>query len=90
MKGSVYSSLNRSKKPTGVSDTSLAGPPIAEKAIGMTMITEAVRMTNCTTSVTSTAHSPPAAVYRTMISPMMIMQVSSEKGVATCTMRPTG
>ncbi len=63
----LYSGTVRLKKPSGRLASMCPSPPARLSDKGSSTSTPRPRITNCTKSVTATAHSPPMKVYASMI-----------------------
>ena len=67
----------------------LESPPAACKDKGNKMMVAKPKMMNCTTSVTTTAHKPPATVYNKTTIPQDKIAVSRGICVAVATKSPS-
>ena len=83
MNTQLYSPAKSVKNPSGTRARNSGTPPTSPNASGMTMMTAAKRMMNCSTSVTTTARRPPSETYIMQNTPSIRML--DESGIPAAT-----
>src|SRR5690554_423589 len=86
----VYSALKALKKVSGALAAKLTSPSTLSMDNGITIMTAATSTMNCSISVETTAHNPPAETYKTQKTPRRMIHKFRSSPVETSTIFATG